>query len=559
MAVSELLAVVGWQHLLGASFIVIVACFLSDFATLPRCPEQIPAFGFGRGIWAHMRNSVAFFSSHKAWVEEGYARYNKNGLPFTVPAAISRHSDVVLPRALIPWLMEQPEDVVSARAAHSDILYGDYNFIRAGMARQGFGARVVHKALARSLPGLVPAIDAEVRHALGLALAHVGDGDDWTALNLWDFWLAVVPRVTNRVLAGAGVCRDERFVEAMVGFTDAVVRNCILLNMCPRALHPLVGRLLAIPNRIYWRRAHKVIGPVMQRRLDDMMRQARGDPAYKEYAPPEDFITWLIRLAVKEERASALDPVAISLELLPLEFASIHTTMLTGHAWMLDLLSMPPGAHMLDVLAAEIRAHMPEPGAEWSKPALQSLVRVDSSIRESQRLSNFADTLVERAVVAPEGLRHPDFDWTLSRGLFVTVNLDGTHHDEQLYPNARAYDPLRFSRIREAEGRQPPDDDDETAARLGEAEEDLKAARALGMVTTSDQHLAFGHGRHACPGRFFVAHELKLIMAHLLLHYDMQSLSSRPEPRWLGATIIPPLGASINIRRKKVPQSMASV
>ncbi|PHH89526.1 hypothetical protein CDD83_5833 [Cordyceps sp. RAO-2017] len=55
------------------------------------------------------------------------------------------------------------------------------------------------------------------------------------------------------------------------------------------------------------------------------------------------------------------------------------------------------------------------------------------------------------------------------------------------------------------------------------------------------------------PGRFFVAHELKLIMAHLLLNYDLKSIPERPQPRWLGPVIIPPLDACIQIRRKRRP------
>lgn len=71
------------------------------------------------------------------------------------------------------------------------------------------------------------------------------------------------------------------------------------------------------------------------------------------------------------------------------------------------------------------------------------------------------------------------------------------------------------------------------------------------MVTTSDIHLAFGHGRHACPGRFFVAHELKLIGAALLLDYDIKAIEERPKAQWMGATIIPPLDACIEIRPKQ--------
>lgn len=38
-------------------------------------------------------------------------------------------------------------------------------------------------------------------------------------------------------------------------------------------------------------------------------------------------------------------------------------------------------------------------------------------------------------------------------------------------------------------------------------------------VTTSPDHLGFGHGRNACPGRFFASQTLKIILCHML-NYD---------------------------------------
>ncbi|KAM6493882.1 hypothetical protein JOM56_010243, partial [Amanita muscaria] len=35
------------------------------------------------------------------------------------------------------------------------------------------------------------------------------------------------------------------------------------------------------------------------------------------------------------------------------------------------------------------------------------------------------------------------------------------------------------------------------------------------QVTSLDSdYILFGHGRHSCPGRFFVANELKVVLAH---------------------------------------------
>lgn len=53
------------------------------------------------------------------------------------------------------------------------------------------------------------------------------------------------------------------------------------------------------------------------------------------------------------------------------------------------------------------------------------------------------------------------------------------------------------------------------------------------------------------PGRFFVAHELKMVVANLLLNYELKTLSERPKPQWIGVTVVPPVEAKIEIKRRK--------
>ena len=40
-------------------------------------------------------------------------------------------------------------------------------------------------------------------------------------------------------------------------------------------------------------------------------------------------------------------------------------------------------------------------------------------------------------------------------------------------------------------------------------------------------------------------------MAYLLLNYDIKMIEKRPQPQWIGGTIIPPLDACVEMRRKK--------
>lgn len=53
------------------------------------------------------------------------------------------------------------------------------------------------------------------------------------------------------------------------------------------------------------------------------------------------------------------------------------------------------------------------------------------------------------------------------------------------------------------------------------------------------------------PGRFFVNHELKMLLAYVVMNYEVQYLSKRPENQWFGQNVIPPLKDTIKVRRRE--------
>ncbi|EEB88365.1 hypothetical protein MPER_13836, partial [Moniliophthora perniciosa FA553] len=67
------------------------------------------------------------------------------------------------------------------------------------------------------------------------------------------------------------------------------------------------------------------------------------------------------------------------------------------------------------------------------------------------------------------------------------------HHGELYYPDPNQFTPFRFAKLHSH---------DESKHQL---------------VSLSSDYTLFGVGRHACPGRFFAASELKIIIAHALL------------------------------------------
>jgi cytochrome P450 len=73
------------------------------------------------------------------------------------------------------------------------------------------------------------------------------------------------------------------------------------------------------------------------------------------------------------------------------------------------------------------------------------------------------------------------------------------------------------------------------------------------MVSTSPDHLVFGHGRHACPGRFFAAMELKAMLAHILINYDLKAEVEgvRPSDQVFGLFVSPSSNGKIWMRNRE--------
>ena len=53
------------------------------------------------------------------------------------------------------------------------------------------------------------------------------------------------------------------------------------------------------------------------------------------------------------------------------------------------------------------------------------------------------------------------------------------------------------------------------------------------------------------PGRWLVAHQLKLMLAYVTLNYDIQYIAQRPVNQVFGDSLIPSHTATMTVRRRK--------
>ena len=119
----------------------------------------------------------------------------------------------------------------------------------------------------------------------------------------------------------------------------------------------------------------------------------------------------------------------------------------------------------------------------------------------------------------------------IPKGSFISANMTTIHNDPEYYPAPNEFRPWRFSDMREKS-----------------SEEALKHQ----AVNTSTEFLPFGHGRHACPGRFFAVNELKAMMCYLVMNYHIRAEEEgvRPPNYLSGLSVVPNPMAKVLFKRR---------
>lgn len=388
---------------------------------------------------------------------------------------------------------------------------------------------------------MVPGMSEEI--ASGFDETWGMDTQAWKEIVVFDNLMEIIPRAVNRMMVGLPLCRNSEYLGAMKGFANSVIAVATLfLRFTPQWLKPIVGHIVALPSHYHYRTTAKYTLPIIKQRLADVKRKGE-DPTF-QWEEPNDYISWHINIAMAEDRQDELTPDMISRRLMPLNFAAIHTTTLTITNCLFDLISADPSKHYLEGIREEAERVLAEEGGQWTKAGLARCHRADSTIRESMRISNFMTRGILRKVLPEEGIENKAEGWRAAKGAYIGLDVHSPQHDPDIYPIPETYDAFRFSRPKE-EGNTKHEESSnpqKTAAFLKSKNTDL--------ITPSDSFLPFGLGRHACPGRFFVSLELKILLAYMVMNYEVEPLPTRPPNTWFGQNNLPPFKATIRVRRR---------
>lgn len=319
--------------------------------------------------------------------------------------------------------------------------------------------------------------------------------------------MRIIAVLSGRVFIGPELCRDERYIDAAVNYTNDFSRAMQDLQSMSAWLWPLFASRLDSVKALRQREDEFValLTPVVQAR-----REAADE------STDNDMLAWLMKEASSNGIKEIKDIALIQLALFAVAF---HTTALTATNVLFDLASQP---EYIEPLRDEIQQALKDHNGTLTSTALSSLRNLDSFIKESLRFRPMSIATFQRRVLRP---------FTLSDGTYIPQDtvLEIANHaitrDPEYFPDPETFHPWRF-----AERHQPRD----------------QFASVSGMLGT------FGFGAHACPGRFFAAAEIKMVLAWVLVNYHLKMPEGREryENLVFGLTSSPDTRGEILVRRR---------
>ncbi|OQE38567.1 hypothetical protein PENCOP_c008G00750 [Penicillium coprophilum] len=336
--------------------------------------------------------------------------------------------------------------------------------------------RDVISVITRELEQLLSPLSDEVSAAL---VETWTDSSDWHEVALLPSMLELIAKVSSLVFVGEPLCRNPVWLETVVNFTIIRHHAILALHKCPAVLRPVLHWLLPPCQKL-----RREIGTA-RKLIDRSLEKSRKSPQTERFSS----VAWIDAFA----SGNKYDAAMVQLRLAN---ASIHSSADLLVKVLINL-SDQPG--LIQDLRDEIISVLGENG--WRSSTLNQLKLLDSVLKESQRLhpvtTGSFSRFTRQNIKLPNGTEIPT-----GTPVMVTNDVAG---DASIYPNPDIFDGYRYLRMREGADK----------------------ARAP-FTTTGQNHLGFGYGKYACPGRFFAATEIKITLCHMLLKYEWRLVKEKP-------------------------------
>lgn len=393
----------------------------------------------------------------------------KNGTPMVRITTEDGEEEVIVNHKFFNEIKNLPDNTLNIVEGINFATAGDYSHVQ---ILSPIGQTAIRSDLTPGLPRLAPILSEESDLALGRVLPQ---SQNPTAVSVYPSVLSIIAQITSRVFVGKDLGRNPRWQELSHQYSTQAFEASHAIKLWKPWLRPLVYRFLPEIRKL-----NSLYSEAVELLKKDAMSNVKRD---------EDILTnWV---AAKLPGWSTNYELQASIQ-MEIAMAAIHTSSMALAHLIFDLAAYP---EYVQPLRDEINEVLLEAGG-FTKESMAKLKKMDSFMKESQCRNPPALTTFKRKALK---------GFTLSDGTFIPkgtiLEVDGSHRywDLELYENADHFDGFRFYRLREQ----------------------LNEPNKHQFVSSSNEYLHWGLGRHACPGRFFAGNEIKSVLAKILLSYDI--------------------------------------
>lgn len=288
----------------------------------------------------------------------------------------------LIPANLIGELKGLPEDVLSASEAINEAMLVDYTKFTFGNHADTMHL-LLRSKLSQQLGRLVPRLKSELEF---IERTEFKDCKEWTPMAIQPFILRAVSRLSGCVFVGAELGRTEEWMDLSSNYAVRAFIAVIKLQFFPTWLRPvasfLVSELRQIDRDVA--KAQSLLTPIINQRLQDEELDPSGER-------PDDFVQWLLDALPEEDKRDYHAQAKLHLILCA---AAIHTTSNLATDCIYDLATYPEHQEILREEAKEI---LEQDGGWAKKESMAKLKKMDSFIKESQRLAGNVSKCILRS------------------------------------------------------------------------------------------------------------------------------------------------------------------
>ncbi|KAI5814895.1 putative cytochrome P450 [Pyronema omphalodes] len=455
---------------------------------------------------------LLFHTNANAIINTGYVQF-KNSI-FRIMR--NDYDLVVLSTKYVEELRVLPDTKLSSIRAHIMNLAGKYSTTDI-LIESPLHTQTLQTRLTPNLGLLVPPMHKEFLSTISSSFSTITD--TWTPLPVFPTILHIIAQVSASIFVSP-LANNPAWLHGSIHYTENLFLVVYILKLIPTFLWPFVAPCIPAYWRIhyYLRSAKAMVSPIVLERR----KAAAENPNWQ---PPFDFLQWMMEEA---KTAEEQNPEKLAHRLLLVSLASIHTTtMCTTHV-IYDLAQYP---EYIEPLRQEVLEAVEAEGG-WNKQTINRLKLMDSFIKESQRVNPPSLLSFHRVVVEPV---------TLADGTFLPKNTQICMPSGPLGMDSTVL-----------VGDRPPTDFDGYRY-FNERKKEGEGHRHQFAMPQKD-HLHFGIGRYACPGRFLAANEVKMLLGTLLqqgYEWKFKDGTGRPKNWNMEEKIVPHNTAKLLFRKLK--------